>query len=183
MDELTLVEASKRGDTAAFGLLVDQYYRTIYRSVYHHTGNHHDADDLCQQTFLQAVSNIGSLRDANSFRRWIFTISANLAKKRWKKNKRNRAVPLASDSQLGTSIVADVCNEPAAALSAKEKASIVQEKLQQMPEHMRMVAVLILMEGFAQKEAAAILKCSEATISRHLSMAKKWLRNTLQDLI
>lgn len=183
MDELTLVEASKRGDRAAFGLLVDQYYRRIYRFVYHHTGNHHDADDLCQQTFLHAVSNISSLRDGSSFKGWIFTISVNLARKHWKKIRRNRVMSLERNPEAGTSVVADICNEPVAMLSAREKASIVQEKVGQMPEHMRTVTVLILMEGFAQKEAAAILRRSEATVSRHLSMARRWLHSRLQDVI
>lgn len=183
MDELTLVEASKRGDKAAFGLLASQYYRKIYRFVYQHTGNHHDADDLCQQTFLHAVSNISSLRDGSSFKGWIFTISVNLARKRWKNIQRDRAMSLERDPEVVTSVVADMCNEPVATLSAREKASIVQEKVGQMPEHMRTVTVLILMEGFAQKEAAVILKRSEATVSRHLSMARKWLHSRLQDVI
>lgn len=183
MDELTLVEASKRGDRAAFGLLVDHYYREIYRFVYHHTRNHHDADDLCQQTFLHAVSNINSLRDGSSFKGWIFTISVNLVRKRWKKIQRNRVMSAERGPEAGKSVVADMCNEPVATLSAKEKASIVQEKVGQMPEHMRTVTVLILMEGFAQKEAAAILRRSEATVSRHLSMARRWLHSRLQNVI
>ena len=42
-----------------------------------------------------------------------------------------------------------------------------------MPEHMRSAAILVLMEGLAQKEAAGILNRPEASVSRYLEMAKE----------
>ena len=67
--------------------------------------------------------------------------------------------------------------------SKKEKAKIIQQHLQEMSEHLRMVTVLVLMQDFAQKEAAKILNRSEPSISRDLDNAKNWLRNRLKNLI
>jgi len=42
---------------------------------------------------------------------------------------------------------------------------------------------LILMEGLSQKDAAGILNRSESSVSRHLDMARKWLKSRLQKFI
>lgn len=60
---------------------------------------------------------------------------------------------------------------------------IIRKQLQRMPELMRLVTISVLMEGFTQKDAAGILNCSEATVSRHLDAARNWLRARLQNLI
>ncbi len=53
----------------------------------------------------------------------------------------------------------------------------------EMPEHLREVTIMILMEGFAQKDAAVVLGCSESSVSRDLETARKWLSARLEKLI
>jgi DNA-directed RNA polymerase specialized sigma24 family protein len=60
---------------------------------------------------------------------------------------------------------------------------IIHAQLQKMPERLRLATILILMEGLSQKDAAGILKCSESSVSRHLDMARKWLKARLQKFI
>ena len=71
---------------------------------------------------------------------------------------------------------------PFETLSAREKADIIHKQLRQMPEHMRLVTILILMEGLSQKDAAGILGCSEPSVSRFVAQARGWLRDRLRNL-
>lgn len=180
MDELALVRASQRGDKTAFGSLIDQYYKNIYRLAYQYTGSHQDADDICQDTFLRAFDSIRKLRDAKRFKGWIFMIALNLLRKRIKDRRQ-----VAARTQDGVALELTEHNsvEPFETLSAKEKAAIIHKQLQKMPEHMRLVTILILMEGLTQKDAAGVLNCSEASVSRRLDMARKWLRPRLRKFI
>ena len=171
MDELTAVKASQAGDKTAFGLLVDQHYKNIYRYAYHCTGNHQDADDICQETFLRAFDRISQLKNGTSFKEWLYKIASNLYRRRIKKMRMNRDF---------VSLSANSLNQKQ---ENNEKVSIVQEQLQEMSERLRMVTVLVLMENMAQKEAAKILKRSEPSISRDLNDAKAWLQSRLQKLI
>ncbi len=90
MNELSIIKACQSGDKAAFSPLIDKYYKGIYRFAYQYTGNHHNADEVCQETFLRAISSIRKLRKSSSFQNWIFTIALNLLRKRAKKNKREK---------------------------------------------------------------------------------------------
>ena len=63
-------------------------------------------------------------------------------------------------------------SQPFERLSNREKAVVIQKRLQKMPEQMRLVAILTFMEGLSQKEAANVLDFSEASVSRYLEGAK-----------
>ena len=182
MDELVAIKASQAGDKEAFGLLIDQHYKNIYRYAYHCTGNHQDADDICQETFLKAYDSIGQLKNVNCFREWIYTIASNLSRRRIKKIKMNRNfIALSADSLNQQQDDKNV--HPFENITKSEKASIIQSHLQEMSERLRMVTILVLMQDLAQKEAARILNRSEPSISRDLNDAKAWLQSRLQNLI
>jgi len=183
MDECTAVEASQAGDRIAFGFLIDRYYRSVYRLAYQYTGDHHCADDVCQETFLRAFDGMKNLRDAKRFRGWVFMIATNLLRKRAKDSEsRKRFATKINANSLATSTEGDD-GQPFKLVSGKERAMIIQRHLLEMPEHMRLVTILILMEGLSQKDAAGILNCSESSVSRHLEAARNWLRAKLQHLI
>jgi len=183
MDDLPLVEASRTGDRGAFGSLIDRYYQSVYRLAYQYTGSHHDADDVCQEAFLRAFDAIESLRDGARFKGWIFTIASNLVRERAKKMQfeKKLAVKGSGVGAVGPSANADC--EPLRKLSAQERTSVVRLKVREMPEDIRLVAILILMEGLSQKDAAAVLSCSEATVCRRLEAARAWLSARLRSLI
>jgi RNA polymerase sigma-70 factor (ECF subfamily) len=183
MDELALVRASQRGDKAAFGSLIDQYYKNIYRIAYQYTGSHQDADDVCQDTFLRAFYSIRKLRDAKRFKGWIFMIASNLLRKRVKEIKSRMRLAVKAVDSVAVKLTECDNPEPFETLSAKEKVAIIHKQLQTMPAHMRLVTVLALMEGLTQKDTANALNCSEASVSRQLDMARKWLRARLQNVI
>jgi RNA polymerase sigma-70 factor (ECF subfamily) len=183
MDDLLLVGSSQKGDRIAFGSLIDRYYKGIYRFVFEHTGRHHDADEVCQETFLRAFENIKKLKDGSRFKGWIFMIASNLLRKRAKQTKREKTLDLENPGSPAIKLAEDKNTQPFEILSIKEKTKIIHEQLQQMPEHMRLVTILILMEGLSQKDVAGILNRSESSVSRHLDMARKWLKTRLQEFI
>ncbi|MHC4476153.1 MAG: RNA polymerase sigma factor [Planctomycetota bacterium] len=178
MDESSFVRASQNGDRIAFGYLVDRYYKKVYRLAYSYIGSHEEADDICQETFLRVLNGMKKLRDADRFGKWVFVIASNVLRKHTQKLKRDAALEEQMQEHNPGSGMG-----PPGALSAKERAAIVHEQLRKLPEQMRMVILLVLMEGFTQKEAAVILKCSEASVSRYFGMAKDLLRARLCNLI
>jgi RNA polymerase sigma-70 factor (ECF subfamily) len=74
-----LVERAQAGEAAAFGLIYDRYFDTVFRFVYFRVGNRQLAEDLTSDTFLRALKRIGSFtwqgRDLGA---WLVTIARNL---------------------------------------------------------------------------------------------------------
>jgi RNA polymerase sigma-70 factor, ECF subfamily len=74
-----LIERAQQGDGAAFGLLYDRYFDTVFRFVYFRVGNRQLAEDLTADTFLRALKRISSFtwqgRDLGA---WLVTIARNL---------------------------------------------------------------------------------------------------------
>src|ERR671939_1618335 len=74
-------DAKQRLD-ADFSALYRSHLRDVYSYAYYRVGNHHDAEDLTEQTFLQAYRHFGrALRESNGrpLRPWLIRIAHNLA--------------------------------------------------------------------------------------------------------
>ncbi len=183
MDELTAVIASQAGDKAAFGVLISQYYKSIYRYAYQFTGSYQDADDICQETFLRAYESIKKLENGKCFKGWIFMIATNLARRQIKELMLKKRLAQTTSAGPSPKLFENSDNHPFENLSGKEKAIIIREQLLKMPEQMRLATVLVHIDDFTQKEAAEVLNCSEATISRELTAAMSLMRSKLQNLI
>ena len=80
MDEqldLGLIAACQQGDPAAFRQVFALYQDRVYRLCRHMAGNPQDAEDLAQESFIQAFGRIRSFRGESTFGTWLFRIAAN----------------------------------------------------------------------------------------------------------
>lgn len=69
-----LVNQAKSGDPHAFALLYEAVYKDLYRFALYTLRHPQDAEDAVSETVLDAFARIGSLREAEAFRAWIFRI-------------------------------------------------------------------------------------------------------------
>src|SRR5215831_20406476 len=76
-DTSVLIRQAQRGNTAAFGELVRQYDKAALRLALRLTGSEHDAQDVCQESFLSAYQNLRSFRFECSFYTWLYRIVMN----------------------------------------------------------------------------------------------------------
>jgi RNA polymerase sigma-70 factor, ECF subfamily len=183
MDEFDAVKATQAGDRTAFDILISQYYKSIYRFTYHFTGSSQDADDICQETFLRAFEEITKLQNGKCFKGWIFMIASNLSRRYIRDSKSRKKLVEQTAVESSSELYGNNDNQPFESLSSKEKAQIIQKQLLKIPEQMRLATVLVHIEDFSQKEAAELLNCSEATISRDLTIAMTLMRSKLQNLV
>lgn len=175
MDDSILAKAAQSGDKKAFGSLIDKYYQSVYRVAYQYTRCHHEADEICQDTFLKALMNLHKLKNPTLFKYWLFRILSNLLRAGYKRKQLFDNYLNASGPELK-----QVQDQPLGEMIQSESRTIVEQCLQEMPKQMRMITIMVLMEGLSQKEAASVLSSSEASVSRHLNKAKQWLKPKLQ---
>ena len=97
--ELTLEELAVRAQTGAggerdryFSMLVQRLQGRLESFLLRRTGRAQDVDDLVQETFLRAYSNLESYQPRWRFSTWIFTIASRLASNQQRNQKRRMAL-------------------------------------------------------------------------------------------
>lgn len=77
--DLDMVARVRGGDRDAFRVLVDRHSRAVFRVAYRLTGHEQDAEDVVQNTFLKAYTQIGQFESRSSFATWLHRIAFNCA--------------------------------------------------------------------------------------------------------
>src|SRR3982074_3900570 len=96
-DELALVQAAKQGDDKAFEELVRRYDRNVFRIAQHITQNREDAEDVVQDAFLKAYTNLQQFQEQSKFYTWLVRIAVNEALMKLRRRRPERMVSLDED--------------------------------------------------------------------------------------
>ena len=96
-DELALVQAAKGGDVSAFEELVKRYDRNVFRIAQHITQNREDAEDVVQDAFLKAYTNLNQFQGQSKFYTWLVRIAVNEALMKLRRRRPERMVSLDED--------------------------------------------------------------------------------------
>ncbi len=80
-NEAELIARCRAQESAAWDDLFDRYYATVARFVFQLSGDlsHEDTEEICQETFLAVVRNLGSFQAKSSFQTWLLRIASNKA--------------------------------------------------------------------------------------------------------
>jgi RNA polymerase sigma-70 factor (ECF subfamily) len=85
--EQVIIERSKK-DPQAFGELYEKYFDRIFTYIFRQTDDEELADDLCSQTFVNALNNLGKYEFRGfPFSAWLYKIAGNEVNKHYRKNK------------------------------------------------------------------------------------------------
>src|SRR6266850_7885338 len=76
-EDQQLVKRAQGGDLEAYDELIRRYQERIYATIYHMTGNHEDANDLAQETFLKGFTALKTFKGDSSFYTWVYRIAVN----------------------------------------------------------------------------------------------------------
>src|ERR1700704_3784076 len=145
-DELTLVQAAKSGDVSAFEELVRRYDRNVFRIAQHITQNREDAEDVVQDAFLKAYSNLAQFQGQSKFYTWLVRIAVNEALMKLRRRRPERTVSLDEDIKTEDDSlpreIADWSPNPQQLYSQAELRDILTRTIQGLPPGFRTVFVL-----------------------------------------
>jgi RNA polymerase sigma-70 factor, ECF subfamily len=182
-EELTLVQAAKRGDDSAFEELVRRYDRNVFRIAQHITQNREDAEDVVQEAFLKAYSNLGQFQEQSKFYTWLVRIAVNEALMKLRRRKPERTVSLDEDIKTEDDSlpreIADWSPNPEQQYTQSELREILSKTIQGLPPGFRTVFVLRDVEGLSTEETAAALELSVPAVKSRLLRARLQLRERL----
>jgi len=184
MDEQTLILSAQCGDLEAFNELVLLYQDFLFRVAMNILGDEYAAADATQQAFLSAFRHLRTFR-GGSLRSWLSRITVNACYDELRRIARTKDVPLQVYDQEGEEMelslwLADREPSPEAHAETNELLDAIQNCLQALPEHYRLVAQLVDVEGLSYEEAAVILDVPTGTVKSRLARARNALRSALQ---
>jgi len=172
-----LVEAAQRGDRDAFGELVTRYERSVYAVVFRRLGNHAEAQELCQEVFMQAMRKLDQLRDPACFGGWLRSIANRMAI-----NRVLRRAPISSaDSQAYDGCCVEH-QTPLASMLVRERENQVHLGLGRLRALDRDTLMAFYFDGRSLIEMSEEFDSPVGTIKRRLHTARKRLAKELEAL-
>ena len=181
--EMALVQAAKKGDLEAFSQLVQLYDRNVFRIAQHITHNEEDAQDVVQEAFLKAYTNLDQFQGNSKFYTWLVRIAVNEALMKLRKRRTSKTVSLDDDveTEEGTMPreVADWGPNPEQIYGQTELGDILKKTIQGLPPGFRTVFVLRDVEGLSTEETAETLGLSVPAVKSRLLRARLQLRERL----
>jgi RNA polymerase sigma-70 factor, ECF subfamily len=167
-EEANWIGNIREGDLDAFEALVQRYQQMIHALAYRMTGSLSDAEDLAQETFLQAYRQLHTYRGDAKFSSWLYRIALNRCLN-WRKRRHRR-------EQLHH----EWAEQPAPGGVNEDVRARVQAALMRLPAKQRAAIVLTVYDEMNHAAAARVLGCSETTVSWRVHMARKKLKGWLE---
>jgi len=169
LEEAHVIALVRTGSADAFTEIVEHYQVPIQRYLYRLTGDYEMAQDLTQDTFLQAYKGILKTNADLSFKAWLYRIATNNA---FRVHRRRRLLSFVPFSQSGESgIPAD---EDASGHIDERMA--VQTALLKVSEEQRTCLALHFVEGFKYREIAETFGISEDAVRKRVARGKQVFR-------
>jgi len=177
------LEALIAGDRAEFARLVDTYSSPIYRLGLRMLGNPQDAEDVLQNTFINALTHIQSFEGRSSLATWLYRIASNEALMLIRKKKPEVNLDDVEggdeDEDLKPTQFVDWSGLPEDELLSGEGKKFLNKEIDSLPESMRIVFLLRDVEGLSIKETADALNLTETNVKTRLLRARVYLREKL----
>ncbi|HMX18870.1 MAG TPA: sigma-70 family RNA polymerase sigma factor [Anaerolineales bacterium] len=176
------IEALRSGSRAEFARMVDVHSPLIYRLGLKMLGNPQDAEDVLQNTFLNALTHLPDFEGRSSVSTWLYRIASNEALMMLRKKRPLNIEDLQaenSDEGMVPEIFVDWSALPEGELLAGESKNVIDDAVAKLPEQLRIVFVLRDIEGISIRETAEILSLTETNVKTRLLRARMALREKL----
>ncbi len=186
----TLVRQVLSGDEDAFEALVERHKGAVYALVVGKTGNFASAEDLVQETFVEAYLHLKSLKDPGKFPAWVRGIAVNLSNKWIQKRKPDvpidnldRSEEAALQSEILPETFVRLPQAPDSLYEVEEMRNRVLGAVEALSEKHREAVLLHYMEGMTYREIAGLLEVPETTVLGRLQVARDQLREELRPVV
>ncbi len=180
-NEAELIERARKGDTQAFGVLVERYQRRVVGVAMAVVHNQDDALELAQETFIRAYENLAKFESRSSFSTWLYRIAANISID-FRRREGRHTILRGEEGEHELDRLPSERGDSFLESARNELGRRLHDALQELtPEH-RAVILLREVEGLSYDEISEVLQCPRGTVMSRLHYARDRLRGILDDL-
>lgn len=170
------------GDQQAYTELINRFRNKIYQIGFRMMGNHLDADEVVQETFVRVFKKRKELRNVSYFSTFLVRIATNYSIDLLRKRKGHSTMDSDSSSLPGDTQL-DLSRRVATPQQVYENKRLMEEiarALDQLPPKQKITAILHDIEGYSKEEISAIFDCPQATVRSNLHIARTKLKKILR---
>lgn len=183
LEDDQLVKRAIKGDQDAYKLLMDKYQKPLYFHIVKMVKNNEQIEDLIQESFVKAFSNLDSYNTNYAFSTWLYRITTNhtidyLRKKKLQTTSINEPIR-AKDGEMQFQIVGNA--ETDRKIIRKERKKIVSDAIQNLPDKYREVIEMRHLEEMSYQEISEQLDLPLGTVKAHIFRAREMLYKVLID--
>jgi len=187
--DLDLLASLRRGEASALDTLATRHGPMIYRLAFGITRNQGDAEEVLQDVLLTLARRSASFEGRSALGSWIYRIATNTALNKRRGKRLELETPLEDllptfepdghRSGDRTYLLADWSQNPEEELLAGERRRVLEQAIDSLPDHYRVVLVLRDVEDLSNEEVAAILEEPVSSVKSRLHRARMVLREQL----
>jgi len=185
-EDAEVIRAINDGRPDRFQEIVQRYEGRLYNFGLKLCGHVQDAEDLVQETFLNAFRYMGGFRFETKFKNWLYRVAASVC---MKKRRRSKFAPekeisleefLPKEGEPPPEAVPEWAAQPLEQLLTGELSQVIRDAIVDLPENHRLVVVLRDLEGFSTEETAQMLGLTPANVKVRLHRGRLFLREKLK---
>ena len=184
-----LIAEFKNGNASVFDLLIARHASKLYGTAYALISNHHDAEEVVQDTFVRAYRGLNNFRGDSNLDTWLHRIVSNLARNKYQWNKRRGEQQKISISEkrqnpdggdAGDIDFADSSRSPQTIKEKEEEDERIMSAIANLPETLRESLVLRHLEDMRYEDIAKLTGANIGTVKSRLSRAREALTKILK---
>jgi RNA polymerase sigma factor (sigma-70 family) len=177
MSDAELVELVLKGNQEIFSVLVERYKDAVQNLAYRMLGNATEAEDITQESFVRAYTQLATYKSVHKFSTWLLSIASHLAIDQLRR-RRFLALPLEDVPFLEW--IVDMGISPEQSALQGEQQDEIQSYLQRLPGKYRAVIILRYWYDFSYDEIATALKLTPPLVKARLHRARELLARYMQ---
>ena len=184
IEETELIERLKKKDRVAFKNTVEKWQDLVYNTAIGILQNAEDAEDVTQETFMQAFESVSSFKGESKFSTWLYRITVSKAMDHIRKKKRKKRFAfIQSLYGKNDQPVIDPPDffHPGVSMENKENAAVLFKAMEQLPPNQKTAFVLNKVEGLSYVEIGDVMKITDSAVDALLHRAKANLKKILKD--
>lgn len=175
--EAGATEHDKRRVDEQFTALYKEHSRGVYSFLYYRLGNHHDAEDIAEQVFLQAYRHLPKAlaeSDGRSLRPWLIRIAQNLAINLYRDRSRKPQTTLDAAGEVSSRLDTEELVE------MREEINQVLAHVANLPDDRREALIMRFAVGMSNSEIALAIGRSEGATKVLMHRSIKQLEKELE---
>ncbi len=177
-DEDELIQRALDGQSSAFETLVLRYQDRLYTAMISVVGNADEAEDVVQESFIQAYLKLDTFQRNSRFFTWLYRIAFNFALARRRRRKNHQSL---EETRENSGAEPEFYGDgPDLRMTRNEDIQLVHRALALLSEDHRSILVLREMEDLAYEDIADVLKISIGTVRSRLNRARSALKQQLE---
>ena len=177
-DDIELIHRTLSGDETAFSDLVRKYQKSVHALAWRKIGDFHIAEEITQDTFLQAHKKLALLKNPSQFAGWLYVIADRRCKAWFRKKKLwTQSLEATSEETLEKTAYSNYVCEQREDAAVEHRRQIVQKLMEKLPESERTVMVLHYLGEMSCEAISKFLGVSPNTVKSRLKRARERLQN------